>query len=149
MSARWFRRILVGWDSSPGAAAALLAATAIADDEAGRVVALAVLRPVPRGEGGEEERAAEMARHRHQAEESFGRARDTLPGAARARVTLEFAESPDAARTLCEYADAHVFELLVLGRHGNGGVLHPRLGHVAETVAKKSGLPLLLLGGQS
>jgi len=27
--------------------------------------------------------------------------------------------------------------------------LHPRLGHVAETVAKKSGLPLLLLGGQS
>jgi hypothetical protein len=38
--------------------------------------------------------------------------------------------------------------LLVLGRHGNGGVLHPRLGHVAETVAKKSGLPLLLLGGQ-
>ncbi len=64
-------------------------------------------------------------------------------------MTLEFAESPDAARALCEYADAHVFELLVLGRHGNGGVLHHRLGHVADTVAKKSGLPLLLLGGQS
>jgi len=28
-------------------------------------------------------------------------------------------------------------------------VLDPRLGHVAETVAKKSGLPLLLLGGKS
>ena len=66
MSARRFRRVLVGWDSSPGAAAALLAAAAIADGETGRVVALAVLRPVPRGEGGEEERAAEMARHRHQ-----------------------------------------------------------------------------------
>ena len=92
MSARRFRRVLVGWDSSPGAAAALLAAAGMADGEMGRVVALAVLRPVPRGEGGEEERAAEMARHRHQAEESFGRARDTLPGAARARVTLEFGE---------------------------------------------------------
>ncbi len=149
MSARWFRRVLVGWDSSPGAAAALLAAAAIAEDETGRGVALAVLRPVPPGEGGEEERAAEMARHRHHAEESFGRARDTLPGAIRARVILEFAESPDAARTLCEYADAHVFELLVLGRHGNGGVLHHRLGHVAETAAKKSNIPLLLLGGQS
>jgi nucleotide-binding universal stress UspA family protein len=90
-----------------------------------------------------------MARHRHQAEESFGRARDTLAGATQARVTLEFAEGADAARALCEYADAHVFELLVLGRHGKGGVLRPRLGHVAETVAKKSGLPLLLLGGQS
>ncbi len=149
MSARRFRRVLVGWDSSPGAATALLAAAAIADDETGRVVALAVLRPVPRGEGGAEERAAEMSRHRRQAEESFGKARDTVPGATRARVTLEFTESSDAARALCDYADTHVFELLVLGRHGNGGVLHPRLGHVAETLARKSGLPLLLLGGQS
>lgn len=124
----------------------MAAATAIADDETGRVVALAVLRPVPRGEGSEEERAAEVARHRHQAEEAFGKARDTLPGASRTRVTLEFAQGADAARELCEYAEAHVFELLVLGRHGNGGVLHPRLGHVAEAVAKKSDLPLLLLG---
>ena len=146
MSARRFHRVLVGWDSSPGAAAALAAATAIADDEVGRVVALAVLRPVSRGEGGEEERAAEMARHQQQTAEAFAKARDTLPGTSRATVTLEFAEGADAARKLCEYADAHVFELLVLGRHGNGGVLHPRLGHVAEAVAKKSHLPLLLLG---
>ena len=54
MSARQFRRVLVGWDSSPGAAAALLAAAGIADGEAGRVVALAVLRPVPHGESEEE-----------------------------------------------------------------------------------------------
>jgi len=146
MSARRFHRVLVGWDSSPGAAAALAAAAGIADDEVGRVVALAVLRPIPHGEGGEEERTAEMARHRHQAEKTFATARDTLPGASRTRVTLEFAEGADAARALCEYADAHVFELLVLGRHGNGGILHPRLGHVAEAVAKKSDLPLLLLG---
>lgn len=63
MSATRYRRVLVGWDSSPGAAAALLAAAGIADGETGRVVALAVLRPVPRGESGEEERGAEMARH--------------------------------------------------------------------------------------
>ena len=146
MSARGFHRVLVGWDSSPGAAAALAAATAIADDEVGRVVALAVLRPVSRGEGSEEERAAEIARHQQQTAEAFAKARDTLPGTSRATVTLEFAEGADAARELCEYADAHVFELLVLGRHGKGGVLHPRLGHVAEAVAKKSVLPLLLLG---
>jgi nucleotide-binding universal stress UspA family protein len=114
----------------------------------GHVVALAVLRPVPHGES-EEDRAAEVARLRHQARESFGKARDTLPGPLRARVSLELAESSDVARALCEYADAHVFELLVLGRHGTGGIMHPRLGHVAETIAKKSDLPLLLLGGQS
>ena len=148
MSAGQFRRVLVGWDCSAGAAAALLAAAAIADGEGGRVVALAVLRPVRHGES-EEDRAAEMAGQRYQAEQSFGKARDALPTAVRARVTLKFAESSDAARALCEYADAHVFGLVALGRHGTGGVLHPRLGHVAETVAKKSGLPLLLLGGQS
>jgi hydrogenase-4 component E len=38
----------------------------------------------------------------------------------RATVSLELAEGSDVARTLCEYADAHVFELLVLGRHGPG-----------------------------
>ena len=52
---------------------------------------------------------------------------------------------------MCEYADTHEFELLVLGRHGNGGMLRSRLqlGRVAETVTRKSGISLLLLGGQS
>ena len=148
MSAGPFRRVLVGWDCSAGSAAALQAAAAIADGEAGHVVALAVLRPVPHGES-EEDRAAEVARLRHQAQESFRKASDTLPDPLRARVSLELAENSDVARTLCEYADAHVFGLLVLGRHGTGGLMHPRLGHVAETIAKKSELPLLLFGGQS
>jgi nucleotide-binding universal stress UspA family protein len=148
MSAGPFRRVLVGWDCSAGSAAALRAAAAIADGEAGHVVALAVLRPVPHGES-DEERAAEIAGRRHQAQESFGKARDTLPDPVRATVSLELAENSDVARALCEYADTHVFELLVLGRHGTGGIMHPRLGHVAETIAKKSDLPLLLLGGQS
>ena len=147
MSAGGFRRVLVGWDSSAGSATALLTAAAIADGDVGRVVALAVLRPVAHAES-EEDRAAEMARDRRQAEESFGKARDTLPGASRARVTLKFAESSDPARSLCEYAGAHEFELLVLGRHGSGGMLRSRLqlGRVAETVTKKSGISLLLLG---
>jgi nucleotide-binding universal stress UspA family protein len=148
MSAGPFRRVLVGWDCSAGSAAALRAAAAIADGATGHVVALAVLRPVSHGES-EEDRAAEIAGRRHQAQESFGKARDTLPGLLRARVSLELAESSDVARTLCEYADAHVFGLLVLGRHGTGGIMHPRLGHVAEAIARKSDLPLLLLGGQT
>jgi nucleotide-binding universal stress UspA family protein len=148
MNGSQLRRILVGWDCSPGAAAALLAAAEIADGAERQVVALAILRPVSRGES-EEEQEAEMAARRHQAEESFRIARDALPDAARAGVTLDFTESPDPARTLCEYADAHVFGLIALGRHGTGGMLHRRLGHVAEAVAKKTNLPVLLLGNQS
>jgi len=138
-----FRRILVGWDCSPGAAAALRAAAAVASDEAARVIVLAVLRPAQRTEDAEEG-AADFGERQRLARETFARARDELPGALQGRVSLEFAESGDAARMVCDYAHEHGYDLLVLGRHGTGGVLHPRLGHVAVTAARKSSLPVLL-----
>lgn len=147
MSPGPFRRILVGWDCSAGAIAALHAAAAIAGDDGARVVALAVLRPAPHTED-RDEATADLAGRRQYAQDTFGKARDTLLGTSRARVTLQLAESTDAARTMCEYAEEHGYDLIVLGRHGMGGVLHPRLGHVAETAAKKSSIPLLLLTGR-
>jgi nucleotide-binding universal stress UspA family protein len=139
-----FRRILVGWDCSPGAVAALRAAAALADgNQEAHVTALAVLRPAPHTEEAAEGAADFDGRQRF-AQQTFARARDCLPGALQARVTLHFAESGDAARVVCEYAQQHGFDLLVLGRHGTGGVLHPRLGRVAATAARKSSLPVLL-----
>jgi len=138
-----FRRILVGWDCSPGAAAALRAAAAVATDDTAHVVALAVLRPAPHTEDADEG-AADFDGRRRLAQETFAKACAAMPDAQRARVSLQFAQSGDAARTVCEYAQQHGFDLLVLGRHGTGGVLHPRLGHVAATAVRKSSLPLLL-----
>lgn len=138
-----FRRILVGWDCSPGAAAALRAAVAVATDEAARVVALAVLKPAQHTEDAAEGAADFDGRQRF-AQETFAKARDALPDVLQERVSLRFAQSGDAARTVCEYAQQHGFDVLVLGRHGTGGVLHPRLGHVAATAARKAALPVLL-----
>jgi nucleotide-binding universal stress UspA family protein len=138
-----FRRVLVGWDCSAGAAAALRAAVAVAADEAAHVVALAVLKPAPHTEDAEEGAADFDGRQRF-AQETFAKACAAMPGAQRARVTLTFTQSGDPARTVCEYAQQHGFDLLVLGRHGTGGVLHPRLGHVAASAARKSSLPVLL-----
>jgi nucleotide-binding universal stress UspA family protein len=138
-----FRRILVGWDCSPGAAAALRAAAALATDEVVHVTALAVLRPAPHTEDAAEG-AADFDGRQHFAQETFARVWDSLPDALQARVNLHFAESGDAARTVCEYAQRHGFDLLVVGRHGTGGLLHPRLGRVAATAARTSGLPVLL-----
>jgi universal stress protein A len=137
------RRVLVGWDCSPGAGAALRAAATLAADEAVRVVVLAVLKPAPRTEDSAEGEA-DFGKRQRFAEETFAKARSGLPEAMRERVSLRFAESGDAAGTVCEYARQHAFDLLVLGRHGAGGVLHPRLGHVAATAARKSSLPVLL-----
>jgi nucleotide-binding universal stress UspA family protein len=138
-----FRRILVGWDCSPGAAAALRAAAAVASDGAAQVIALAVLKPAPHTED-VAEGAADFDERRSFAQETFAKARDALPGLLRERVSLRFAESGDAARTVCQYAEEHGYDLLVLGRHGTGGVLHPRLGHVAAAAARKAALPVLL-----
>ena len=144
-----FHRILVGWDCSPGAVAALRAAAAIAipSGDNARVVALAVLRPVSTESS--EEGAADMAGRRDFAQDTFGMARDGLDDRSRAWVTLRFAESTDPARAICQYADEHAFDLVVLGKHGTGGLLHRRLGRIAETVAKSSRMPVLLTGNQS
>jgi len=107
------------------------------------VVVLAVLKPAPRTEDAEEG-AADFDERQHFARETFAKAREALPGVLRERVSLQFAESGDVAGTVCDYAQQHGFDLLVLGRHGTGGVFHPRLGHVAATAARKSSLPVLL-----
>jgi nucleotide-binding universal stress UspA family protein len=139
-----FRRILVGWDCSPGAAAALRAAAALAGGEEAHVVALAVLKPAPHTEDAAEGAADFDGRQRF-AKETFAKARDLLPSGQQGRVTLRFAESGDAARTVCEHAQRHGFDLLVVGRHGTGGVLHPRLGHVASAAVKDGRLAVLLV----
>ena len=143
MEIRSLRKILVGWDCSPGAAAALRAVAALAVEGTTAVVALAVLKPAPHTED-TTEGAADFDERQRFAEKTFTKVRDELPHAVRGRVSLQFVESGDAAGTVCEYAARHGFDLLALGRHGTGGVLHPRLGHVAATAARKADLPVLL-----
>ena len=52
---------------------------------------------------------------------------------------------PSAPGGPCAYATEHAFDLLVLGRHGDGGTLHPRLGRVPEAAARASAVSLLLV----
>ena len=51
-----------------------------------------------------------------------------------------------AGSVVCAYAAEHGFDLLVLGRHGEGGAARMRLGRVAEKAAHASTVPVLLLG---
>ena len=139
-----FRRILVGWDCSEGATAALRAAAALADPEHGHVVALAVLNPAPQTED-VAEGTADLSERQRYAQDSFARARDSLPTVQQARVTFRFLESGDASRAVPDYVRQHGFDLLVIGRHGTGGVLHPRLGRVASAATKDNQLTVLLL----
>ena len=144
MTTTTFRRVLVGWDCSANSAAALRTAVSMTGGQSPHVVALAVLDGMPHVEASED-RARDLTERRRHTEELFGRALDSVPAEVRDRVSLHIVENDDAARAICDYAAEHGFDLLVLGRHGDGGVLRRRLGHVAEAAAKTGKLPVLLL----
>jgi nucleotide-binding universal stress UspA family protein len=91
------------------------------------VVALAVLKPAPHTEDAAEGAADFDGRQRF-AQETFAKARDSLPSAQRDRVTLQFAQAGDAARTVCEHTQQHGFDLLVVDRHGTRRRAAPAAG---------------------
>ncbi len=141
---RPFRRLLVGWDASRNAAVALRAAAAIAGDAQGHVVALAVLPP-----GGHAETAAERSADRDAVRDRVRRPFEQLclelAGPGCARMNLQFGEDRHIAHALCGYAAEHGFDLLVLGRRGNGGVVADKLGRVADAAARTGTVPVLLM----
>ena len=145
MTAGPFRRVLVGWDASADAAEALCAAASIVRGDAGHVVALTVLPAVPGAEAADEQEG-ERAATRRRAQECFERTRGSA--AAGVRTSLHIVEDRQVARAVCAYAEEHGFDLLVLGRHGDGGALHPRLGRVAEAAVRTCTVPVLLLSAQ-
>jgi nucleotide-binding universal stress UspA family protein len=134
-----FRHVLVGWDGSPDSVMALRTAVAIVGDAPGRVTALAVVPdPRPPEDGHDKPADVEHAR------EAFEMVQAGMAGAP-CRVNLHTAEGRHVARSICDYATEHGFDLLVLGRHGDGGLLHPKLGHIAEAAARGSKIPVLLV----
>ena len=141
MTAGRFRRVLVGWDGSAGAAEALDAAASIADD-GGHVVALAVLSPAFGVEAEADDRS-ERTTISALAQEHLERAREASPRGV--RMSLQIVENGQAGQAICDYAAEHGFDLLVVGRHGDGGVLHPRLGRVAGAAVRGCAVPVLLL----
>jgi nucleotide-binding universal stress UspA family protein len=139
-----FCHVLVGWDGSAAAAEALSTALTITSNS-GHVVALAVVRRLPHDEAGDGD--DDQADLLSQAEAIFERARRGESGAASIRMATHVitGDEAKAGAVLCSYAAEHGFDLLVLGRHGQGGLLPTRLGRVAKAVAQSSPVPVLLV----
>lgn len=143
-SAGPYRRALVAWDGSADAVAALRAAAAIVGSRTGHVVALSVLPASPPAEA-RNDRPAEPLSQAHRVRAMFEATRATLAKTSTVRIDLHTAESRQVAGSICDYAAEHGFDLLVIGRHGDGGLIHPKLGHVAESAARSCRIPVLLV----
>ena len=136
-----FRRVLVAWDGSPDSVMALRTAAAIVAGTPGHVVAFTVLAPSPPREAEHDgPDAPDAARHTRDA---FELARDSLGKSV--PVTLETTQGRHVPKSICEFATEHAFDLLVVGRHGQGGILHPKLGHTAQETARIARVPVLLV----
>ena len=136
---RLFRHVLVGWDGSPDSVAAFRAAVRLV--AGGSVTALAVLPHNHQPEA----YLDHPVREEDHLREAFESARAATAGSASASVSFRTAISAHVAEAICEYARDHACDLLVIGRHGQGSVLHGKLGHVPGSAAKISKLPVLLI----
>lgn len=138
-----FCNVLVGFDGSPDSTEALRVAMAIAEHH---VAAVTVLRPPTHFEpvGDDDDEATRLPRL---AEARFAELRRSQPSASTLRTSARTVVSDhDAvAKVLSEYALAHGFGLLVLGRHGDRILRRSHLGRVAGTAAESAGVPVLLL----
>ncbi len=142
-----FRQVLVGWDGSAGSVAALRTAAAIVGDGPGRVTALAVLPTSPALED-DVDRAGTQAASDDHLRTTFEATRSAIAATSPIRISLHTEVGRHIARSLCDHATEHGFDLLVVGRHGDGGVLHSRLGHVAEAAAREGRIPVLLISAK-
>jgi nucleotide-binding universal stress UspA family protein len=138
----------VGFDGSPDAAAAVRAAVNIAARDGGHVVALAVLRRSGHADGdGEHDRDDDDHDMRHLAETLIWQLRSELPAASAVRITAQVVSTDrdSPGRVVTDYAAEHGFDMLVLGRHGDGRRRKARLGQVADQAVSACSVPVLLL----
>jgi nucleotide-binding universal stress UspA family protein len=146
-----FRRVLAGFDGSPDAADAIRVAAAIVARDGGHVVALSVVRRALRADGdGDGDQDGEGRNLAQLAETVFGELRRGLPAGSAVRMSAQvvYADRDTPARVVTRYAAEHGFDVLVLGRHGDGRRPKSRLGQVAGQAVQGCPVPVLLLSSQ-
>jgi len=139
-----FRRALVAWDGSADSVAALRAATAIVGGSRGHVVALSVL-PTGAPHEASHDLTADSPSQANRMQAIFESTRAAIAKTSLVRMDLHTAESRHVAGSICDYATDHGFDLLVIGRHGDGGLIHPKLGRIAESAVRSCQIPVLLI----
>jgi nucleotide-binding universal stress UspA family protein len=138
-----FQKILIGYDGSKSAQAALQTATVLAREHGSKLTALWVREPLPRhsdlpGEfEGEEEAAQEYAEER----------RREVEGAAKTHsLEINFdIRAGHAARMIVDYAGAGGYDLIVIGHSDHSGLWGRLLGDTADRISDHAQCSVLIV----
>jgi len=145
-----FRRVLAGFDGSPDAADAVRGAAAIAARDGGHVVALCVVPHPPLRVDGSATQDGQARGISELAEALLADIRRELPPGSSVRLTahVAYADGRSTGQVVTEYAAEHGFDVLVLGRHGDGRRRKSRLGQVADSAVQTCSVPVLLMSAR-
>jgi nucleotide-binding universal stress UspA family protein len=141
-----FRRIVVGFDGSPGASRALRRAIAIAREEAAELWVLWVEEPLPHyistaDEVKSEEADASTYFQRLQMQARLEAAQSNVP------VHTE-AVRGHAAQGIADYARQIGADLIVVGQRGHGGVVQRMLGSTSDRIVDIAECSVLVVPGE-
>ena len=138
-----FTYVLVGWDGSHAAAEGLKIACALTAFPGGHVTALSVVPGFAQVED-QHDRDQAIAEARR-LESEYDRIVASLTLRPDQHVSLCFLEDERAGAALDKAAAEQSADLIVIGLHGREGILHPKMGHIANHVIKSSSCPVLLI----
>lgn len=144
MSTPVFARTLVGWDGSRAATVGLTIACRLTAFAGGTVTALSVVPAFGRVEA-DDDRARAIADAQAPLQTEYDRALQSLTLHPEQRVSLRFVHDEHVAEALDRYAAEQMIDLLIVGLHGREGILHPRMGHIANHVVSTSSRPVLVV----
>ncbi|MEU6443158.1 universal stress protein [Streptomyces sp. NPDC047046] len=142
MTSNLYRRILVAWDATPAARAALRTATTMAAGK-GIIYVRAVPTVTAHTETGGEERRDLRAQQDYLRAEFEA----ALVAASDVPVRFEWGETDDVAEDICAAAERHGCDLLILGRQedGGGGAGQTGARQTLAAVVEHAAVPVLII----
>ena len=141
-----FRNILVAYDSSGFSNRAFKSALDVAEPNKSKITVATVLTGVYQPSIGFSMKYAEKVMEKQQ--KLVKKIFSNLESSANKRgvsISLKILHNPSVSKGILNYIHSHKFDLIVIGSHGRTGLNKLILGSVANEVAHKAKIPVMVV----
>ena len=141
-----FKNILVAYDSSGFSNRAFKSALDIAEPNQSKITVLTIVTGVYQPSIGFTMKYAEKTLEKHS--RFIKKIFADLKSAANKKglkLSLKMLHDPSVSKAITNYVNSHKFDLIVIGSHGRTGLNRLILGSVANDVAHRSKIPVMVV----